>query len=84
MRGLFALPFMLWMALAPAAATIVRQVEPVADGWQLGIDGSYDDEDGVTQNAIMRWVSIFRIKLGFKDTRWRRQLWPRQWHGKHR
>ena len=70
MRGLFALPFMLWMALAPAAATvIVRQVEPVADGWQLGIDGSYDDEDGATQKRDYALGFNLSHKIGFQEIR---------------
>lgn len=70
MRGFFALLVTAWMGLAPAMATvIVRQVEPVEAGWQLGIDGSYEDEDGATQKRDYALGFNLSHKVGFQEIR---------------
>lgn len=61
---------MMWAAFAPAHATvIVRQIDPVEAGWQLGIDGSYEDEDGATQKRDYALGFNLSHRLGLREIR---------------
>lgn len=58
----------LWVS--PAAATVmVRQIEPVQEGWQLGLEGSYDDEDGATDKRDYALGFTLSHKVGRHEIR---------------
>lgn len=70
MRNLFFMVLVAWFGFAPAAATvIVRQIEPVPKGWQLGLEGSYEDEDGATQKRDYALGFNLSHKAGFREIR---------------
>lgn len=70
MRIIFAFFVTAYLGLVPAMATvIVRQVEPIAAGWQLGIDGSYEDEDGATQKRDYALGFNLSHKIGLQEIR---------------
>ena len=50
MRRFFFTVFFGFVLAAPAGATvIVRQIDPISDGFALAVEGSYADESGATQ-----------------------------------
>lgn len=49
MRILFVMGVLVLTAIPARATVIVRQIEPVAPGWTLGLEGSYADQTGATQ-----------------------------------
>lgn len=70
MRWIFSMAVVLGCLLTPAAATvIVRQIEPVKDGWQFGLEGSYDDEDGATQKRDYAFGFNVSHKVGAQELR---------------
>lgn len=70
MRLFLSFGIVVFLAVAPANATvIVRQIEPVKDGWGLGLEGSYANQTGATQKRDYAFGFNLSHKTGAHELR---------------